>query len=378
MSKETPVSKGKNPIAIFINDPNKVAGTETFFQRLTPELIKIGHEINIVTPIKPTNPNLATNNNLHVYTYQTTPELTKTMKTLGENRNVLLFFHIPYIIYSSKKERPEFFQTMEQSSSPKILYFPNHKYVGKIAEFYTREKILKHFDQFISQSKAMTKEMTNILPPERIVELPNGVPIDIFHPTDPENKLKIRKKLNLPDNSTVYLFVGRYISSKNIDLLIKNWKLWLKNQTNTSDKYLLTVGYDPKSSRSLNDPEHNIKDLGELPEKEVAETMKAADFFILPSSLEGMSIALLEGLASGLIPLVPRNIEGIEMLDKDTIFINKINTCSIMKALTNSYQLDKESRKNQSIKARRSIKQGYTMEQAALKYSQAIEALIKH
>jgi len=64
--------------------------------------------------------------------------------------------------------------------------------------------------------------------------------------------------------------------------------------------------------------ESRVRFLGELPKQEVAELMRAADLFVLPSLAENLPVVLIEAQASGL-PAVATRVGGVpELLDEDT------------------------------------------------------------
>jgi hypothetical protein len=52
--------------------------------------------------------------------------------------------------------------------------------------------------------------------------------------------------------------------------------------------------------------DQRVKVLGRLPPERVREALRAADVMLLPSALEGLSIALIEAMALGLVPVAAR------------------------------------------------------------------------
>ncbi|NNM35309.1 MAG: glycosyltransferase family 4 protein, partial [Gemmatimonadetes bacterium] len=140
------------------------------------------------------------------------------------------------------------------------------------------------------------------IPAERIVTLPNGVDMSRFTPADPNTRAGLRAELGLLDGEVVGVFLGRLVPLKRVDLLIS---AWVKGGAGARGP-LLVVGEGPEeeSLRSvaaeLASP--SVRFLGRTDRPEVI--LRAADLFVLPSQREGQSMALLEAMACGLVPVV--------------------------------------------------------------------------
>lgn len=122
------------------------------------------------------------------------------------------------------------------------------------------------------------------------------------------NVKEYRKLLDIPEDAIVLLTVGEVAKRKNQLILIKALKI-----INDSNIYLLICGEGPLSSDlkhycKIIGLEKNIKLLGRR--NDIPELCKISDIYCFPSMREGMGIAALEGMASGL-PLISSNIQGI-------------------------------------------------------------------
>lgn len=119
------------------------------------------------------------------------------------------------------------------------------------------------------------------------------------------------------------LFLGRLVPEKRPDLLIsafqrllpEDWKLVLVGGNSDTTKYVqqlkLLAGSNP-----------NICFAGELKGERLAETVRGAGIFVLPSQLEGLPLALLEAMAEG-IPVIASDIpihREIVGLDRGLLF----------------------------------------------------------
>jgi glycosyltransferase involved in cell wall biosynthesis len=142
---------------------------------------------------------------------------------------------------------------------------------------------------------------TPVEPP--IIPIANGVPVpEIRWQRRPEWRAKPRA-----------VFVGRLAPEKGLDTLIDAWP---SVRVAYPLARLILIGEGPQRAAL----EARVKTLGltlgpgqavELPgvSSDVTASLREADLFVLPSREEGMSIALLEAMASG-IPLVASSIPG--------------------------------------------------------------------
>jgi len=170
--------------------------------------------------------------------------------------------------------------------------------------------ILKKANAIIYINSEMKKELIKErFPRERLYYIPNGVDVEIYEPPKNEKEKKaMKEKLNLPLDKIV-LFVGTLYPKKNLEFLIREWKGIVGLFPHT---HLILLGEGPQREELLNLTEklgikENVHLIGE--KKNVEEYLVAADIFLLPSLVEGLSNALLEAMASGL-PCAVSDIPG--------------------------------------------------------------------
>lgn len=148
---------------------------------------------------------------------------------------------------------------------------------------------------------------------EKVHKIPNGIDTAKFHPPTLLEKRTARRQLDLEDSQIVVLYLGRLVRLKRVDLLLLAWSRLDGDLPRT----LLIVGDGPEyeSLASLaNDLRQTTTIRFEGPADDVLSYFHAADAFVLPSQQEGLSVALLEAMASGLPALVtqlPANREVI-------------------------------------------------------------------
>ena len=140
------------------------------------------------------------------------------------------------------------------------------------------------------------------VPRKRLRTLPNGVDVSFFAPPTKEERRQARSRIAARDAQMLYLFVGRLVSLKRVDLLLRAWSSLAGEERGT----LLIVGDGP----DMNALQVLAEDLGSTNVRfeggidDVRPLLHAADVFVLPSHEEGLSCAVLEAMATGLPVLV--------------------------------------------------------------------------
>lgn len=147
---------------------------------------------------------------------------------------------------------------------------------------------------------------------EKIRPVPNGVDIALYKPRD---KGGLRKRLGIPKNRKVILFVGWFIERKGVDYLIKAFPSVISSN---KDAMLYLVG-EGSLRESIEDfavksgIKDSVKILNPMTPGDIALWMSAADVFVLPSLSEGRPNVIYEAMLSGL-PIVATDIGGTNEL----------------------------------------------------------------
>ncbi len=113
--------------------------------------------------------------------------------------------------------------------------------------------------------------------------IPNTVDTETFKKMD---KSSARKRLGLPEDATIGLFVGRAEYAKGFDIL-------LEVARSMRETLFVLVGNCPRI-------EPNIRVFENVSHSKMPLYCSSADFFFLPSRYEGFSLAMLEALACDL------------------------------------------------------------------------------
>ena len=158
----------------------------------------------------------------------------------------------------------------------------------------------RQVDKFIVISREIGAELSGVgVPAERQVFIPNGVDTRHFAPLTPAAKQQVRQSLNLPSEALVAIFTGRLAAEKRVNHLIN---IWPTVRQQHPDAVLLIVGTGPEEAKLKQLAGAGVVFAGRC--DDVAPYLQAADVFVLPSVAEGLSVAMLEAMSSGLPAIV--------------------------------------------------------------------------
>lgn len=127
--------------------------------------------------------------------------------------------------------------------------------------------------------------------------VPNGIHFERFHSAQPD-----REAFGLREDEQVFLFVGRMVVEKNLEVLIRASKSISKELpdakfviagTGPAESYYKQLAVDVGAS-------DKFKFLGFVSDQKIASLYKSADVFVFPSKFETQGLSGLEAMASGL------------------------------------------------------------------------------
>ncbi|MDH3222850.1 MAG: glycosyltransferase [Gemmatimonadota bacterium] len=137
-------------------------------------------------------------------------------------------------------------------------------------------------------------------------------PVDLreFRPPTPDQAREARQGLGLDPEAPVAACVARFHEIKGVDLLVEAWAEVVERAPSAT---LLLLGDGPQRAllearaRALG-LEDRIRFLGYR--EDVSVGLWASDILVVPSRMEGLSLAALEGMATGL-PVVASRVGGL-------------------------------------------------------------------
>lgn len=135
-----------------------------------------------------------------------------------------------------------------------------------------------------------------------ILEIPQPVDFDRFHPVDASERAALRKELGMPDGARVLLTVGRLSERKGMaDLVVAARTL---HSRDVAVRWFV-VGEGPLREALADVP--LVEPIGRVPHDRVSDYYRAADLLVHPSHIEGLPNVLLEAAACG-IPTLSRTV----------------------------------------------------------------------
>ncbi len=161
---------------------------------------------------------------------------------------------------------------------------------------------LARYDRVVVFSELQADVLARLgVPDDRLAVIPNGVdPQQWWPPCTPvpgtsnaNSRRMLRDRLG---SDRIFLYMGRVSTEKNVEALLKGWKL-----VNPKGCKLVIVGDGPLRT-TLQNAHSSDSVLWWGYESDLASRvalMQEAEVFVLPSLVEGLSIALLEAMASG-------------------------------------------------------------------------------
>jgi len=175
-------------------------------------------------------------------------------------------------------------------------------------------KLISTADCIIAPSEELALATTRLgIPDSSVFMIPNGVDTELFNKVKPNMNNRIR--YSIPIKSFVAICPRRLVFKNGVDLIIKAWARIVKFDKNVM---LIIVGDGPEKIRLISlikelRLERQILMLGSKDRSEMPEMYKIADFAVIPSRVEAVSVAALEAMASGL-PVIATRVGGLPQI----------------------------------------------------------------
>ena len=157
---------------------------------------------------------------------------------------------------------------------------------------------LARYDRVIVFSELQAEVLQRLgVPANRLAVIPNGVDTALWQPAPPQPSAELAELRQRFAGRRVFLYMGRVATEKNVEALLKAWRL-----ARPAGCVLVVVGDGPLRT-TLQQAGGNEPDLvwwGYEPRLEMRVALQQlAEVFLLPSLVEGLSLALLEAMAAG-------------------------------------------------------------------------------
>lgn len=175
--------------------------------------------------------------------------------------------------------------------------------------------------------------------PDQVEVLHNCVDLTEMMPPEVEQRHASRRALGLDDRTPVAVCVARFHPIKGVDVLVEAWATLVEDRP---EAVLLLAGDGPmraalEARASELRLHERVRFLGY--QEDVRSVLWAADLAIVPSRSEGLSIAALEAMATGL-PVVASRVGGLPEIvshDRNGLLVEPEDPCALAKALLEAF-----------------------------------------
>jgi glycosyltransferase involved in cell wall biosynthesis len=213
---------------------------------------------------------------------------------------------------------------------------------------------LAHYRRTIVFSDIQRQVLVELgVPANHVITIANGVDIDKFSPGLSEVKRELGAE-------RLFVYQGRISPEKNVEALLKAWK-----QAQMGERAKLAIlGDGPLAStlKPFYGAEHGIEWLGYVADEERRiEILRAADVFVLPSLIEGLSLSLLEAMACGLAVVATDVGADGEVLEGAGIVLSASKTATELTTLLPLLRDQPEFTRLLGVKARQRVLERYTL-----------------
>ncbi|MGK7874594.1 MAG: glycosyltransferase family 4 protein [Xenococcaceae cyanobacterium] len=216
---------------------------------------------------------------------------------------------------------------------------------------------LAHYDRVIVFSRLQRDLLVKLgVKGEKLAVIPNGVDVQKYSSGSSNFKYQLNAK-------RLFVYQGRIATEKNVEALLKAWK----HSDMGEDSKLLIVGDGPLAAflKPYYGKEYGVIWMGFVAdEQQRIDILRAADVFILPSLVEGLSISLLEAMACGVACLATDAGADGEVLEEGAgVILNTQRVTTQLKTLLPLFRDHPEITKLLGQKGRQRVLERYTLSQ---------------
>jgi glycosyltransferase involved in cell wall biosynthesis/O-antigen/teichoic acid export membrane protein len=169
-----------------------------------------------------------------------------------------------------------------------------------------RAALLRRADAVVAVSEDMRSVLLRMgVAADRVHLIPNGIDTQRFSPATEAQRVELRRRLGLPADRILVMYVGRLAFSKGVLDLAEAWRTVSRAHPHAQ---LVLLGSGSHSGDDCEAQLHEHIHAGGVAnvvtfageKHNVHEYLQAADVFVMPSHSEGFCLALVEAMACGL------------------------------------------------------------------------------
>ena len=173
------------------------------------------------------------------------------------------------------------------------------KWVERVAGDYLRNLAEKGKGVFVGSHHLM--RVLDGWGVRRLIHLPLGVDTTVYRPEPGMDRAEIRRKLGVPIDQPILLYVGRFSPDKDTALLLRSW---LKIGQGIKKPWLGVMIGDGQMTEAVEKFARHFPQVRRIPflhnPHELAEWYQAADLLVHPGRWETFGLVLLEAQGCGL------------------------------------------------------------------------------
>jgi glycosyltransferase involved in cell wall biosynthesis len=304
-------------------------GQEKYIFNLSKYLVKMGHEVHVITSNFPKTKEYEEIEGMTVERQKVLMKPLRNPITLGSltMNKIIRNFDIVHahdehnfspMIAAYFKTKNDFPMVLTNHGQ---LKFGDH-FSDTIVQLYDKsigKSVLNKCDVIVVNSFSDKKYFISINPniSDRIKILPNSIDPEEYRPYLDLENTEFLKKYNIYGKDII-LFVGQVIERKGIEYLIRAIP-HIINKTSKRDFVIMVIGSEALSGGFLGKAKKIAKNLkvekfiiftGKIPLDELINAYKSASIFVLPSFSEGLPTVILEAMYFNL-PVISTDIPGI-------------------------------------------------------------------
>ncbi|MFW6296691.1 MAG: glycosyltransferase family 4 protein [Halothece sp.] len=214
---------------------------------------------------------------------------------------------------------------------------------------------LARYDKVIVFSRLQRNLLMKLgVPRQKLAVIPNGVDVEKYSPGPSNFKSEV-------DAERLFVYQGRISLEKNVESMLKAWKH--SHLGKGSKLVIVGDGILTSTLRPFYNEDHGIIWLGFIAsEQKRIEILRAADVFILPSLVEGLSLSLLEGMSCGIACIATdAGADGEVLEDGAGVVISTQRVTTQLKTLLPIFRDQPEMTMLLGQKARQRVLERYTL-----------------
>lgn len=358
-------------------DIKLLGGIESYMAHLTAELVKLGHEPIVYCESDRNSIEMENGVKIiHLKGFKSNlickpwVSLKATLRTLIKEKDVSLIHYNAW--------PPSLWCFMPRLFGVKSL-MQGHGLEWQRSKYTPRQqKVMKFMEKvtaYMNQHLIMCSEGQTKYFKERYNKDATTIPTAVNMPPDHGvNELETLERFAL-EPKRYFLFMARLVQDKNPNYLIEGFKA-----SENGDMKLVIAGSndaDPKYVEYLHGlaaDNDNVIFTGAIYGNEKDALLRNAYAFCIPSTIEGLSIVLLEAMSYKL-PVIASDIDANrELLDNEAVWVRPENMNDISEAIAFSIN-NRELLETYRLTNYNKVIRNYTWDKVALKYVNYVESL---